>query len=457
MYEYLLRKNIHVIPAGDCFGLPEKTCSLVYAPLTNAFFLAREEEVENLERELSAGRTEDNPVWLTLLASPEREAHVCRRLDSDSILTLYLLLNEKCNFSCRYCYSAQGRSRDELDIHRIRPMVDRLLGNARRRGRVPFIMFMGGGEPTLSWPLVEETVAYALTQAQPGDQPVHWGMSTNGSILTEEMLEFYKKHSFELQFSFDVLPEVQNEQRGSFDKVSANLRRLSDAGVYVRIRSTITALNVDRLEEMVRFCQEYYPAVKRLSCEPVVDPVFLSDPEVAETFFDAYFQSFVKAERVAEETGMAFFSSCSGAISTIRNHFCGGLYCLNPFGTVTYCPNVSSPRESDYERMIYGRVEEGRSLLDNDAYQRMTQFDSESHEECRSCFARWNCGGGCPNQRRVYRPEIFASVCRNMRRMVRHMLLDRLAQRYGEATGSDFWEAMRAALSQTPSLPETAQ
>ncbi len=300
---------------------------------------------------------------------------------------------------------------------------------------------MGGGEPTLSWDLVTQTVRYAQGLFQEGDKPIRWGISTNGSILTDEMIVFFREYSFDVQFSFDVLPDVQNSQRGCFDKVSENLVRYSEAGIRVRIRSTITRLNVSRMEEMVRFCQQHYPLVKSLACEAVVDPALLTSSQEADDFFSAYFDSFVRAREIARQTGLDCVSSGSKSLFLIRNRFCGGIYCLTPFGTLSPCPFVSSPREKDYNALVFGKIEHGRVEMDDERYKRLIG-SFEGAEECRSCFARWNCGGGCPNQRRTYSRSIFSSICRHMRDMVKHMLLAKLEERYTATNRVDFRESI---------------
>ncbi len=445
----LAQHNIYTIPAGDYFGLEPERCHIVYAPLANTFFLADASNINELEAELRESKTAGNPLWKNLFPSQERLQAIeplLKKPTANELVKLFLILNERCNFACKYCYSAKGRSKDELTMETIRPMVDVVLGNARLQHKEPFIMFIGGGEPTLSWPLVEQTVDYALSRQQEGDLPISWSISTNGSILTEEMIALYLKHSFDVQLSFEVLPDVQDSQRGSFDKVAANLKRLAAAGVDVRIRSTITKLNVNRMAEMVRFCQEHFPSVRTLACEPVVDSEFLTTAEQADDFLKSYFVSFSAAREEAKKTGLAVRASASGSFTSISNYYCGSLFCLTPFGTITPCPDISSPLEEGYENQLYGKVIDGKAFIDNDAYQTKVKTGDE-YPECATCFARWNCAGGCTNQRRIYPPDVFNSICGHTRRMLRASLLESLARRYEESTGNNFRQAMLQSLT----------
>jgi radical SAM protein with 4Fe4S-binding SPASM domain len=313
------------------------------------------------------------------------------------------------------------------------------LARERNAPSTRIIMFMGGGEPTLSWHLVELGTAIAEKIASENGIRLKKQLSTNGSILTPKMLDFYKKHQFELQFSFDVLPDIQNKQRGMFDKVSANLQLLGEQGVKCRIRSTITELNIDRMVEMVEFCHKQYSNVRHLTCEHVVDPVYFSSLEVVREFYEKYFQSFIEAQELAKKYDIDLFSTSQGTIRALRDRFCFNLYCITPYGTITTCPNVSSPQEQGYNEAVFGKVDGESIIFDNEAYEAITYGSIETYVECNVCWARWNCGGGCPNQRRVYKPDIFSELCNHTRRMLRHNLINELAEKHRNATNRDLF------------------
>ena len=183
---------------------------MVYAPLKNQFFLATPVQVEKLEELLAANTT--NEMLRQMIAidswdSPE--------VSVESFCTLHLLLNEKCNFHCKYCYSAEGRSSAELTMEQIELMLDYFLSGDRRAVKNRTVMFMGGGEPMLSWPLVQTATLYAEQVAKEQGITLHLSLTTNGSIMDEQMLDFLKEHQFTVQISFEVLPDVQRKQRGN--------------------------------------------------------------------------------------------------------------------------------------------------------------------------------------------------------------------------------------------------
>lgn len=435
---FLNKHNIFSIPVGNYFSVEEEKCQLVYSPLANLFFLSMPNEVNRLNTMLQQG-VSDDPVLTRLLsqdALPQQNAEV----SPETFCTMHLLLNEKCNFKCKYCYSASGRSSAELTMDQVRPMVDYFLSKERHAVKDRTIMFMGGGEPSLSWEILKDATKYAQSVAESNDVNVHFAITTNGSILNDDMIEFFKENDFTVQLSFEVLPDVQNEQRGFYDIVAANIVQLTEAGVKNYVRSTITDKNVDRIPEMVRHCHEQFPLVKKLSCQQVVDPGYFSSVDVVKDFFSCYFKSFKDGEQLASELGITLRSSSSHLINySHRERFCYNLVCLTPYGTLTVCPDVSSPNEPDYGDAVFGKVStDNKSIeINSEKFAHITSGSIHTINKCADCYARWNCGSGCPSSRRVYSPEIFDAICDHYRAMLTDSLISALKEKHQAATGRD--------------------
>ena len=62
------------------------------------------------------------------------------------------------------------------------------------------------------------------------------------------------------------------------------------------------------------------------------------------------------AEKAAEHAGIKIFNSAFGLRNILRDRYCGGQFVLTPEGKLSACLQVSSPEESQYENMTYGRV-----------------------------------------------------------------------------------------------------
>ncbi|MDE5981199.1 MAG: radical SAM protein [Bacteroidaceae bacterium] len=437
--------NIYVIPVGRYFDADDSKCLLVYAPLANLFFLSTPDEVERLEALAKESKHDD--ATLQRLMSQSVSSGLNPEVSEDTFCTLHLLLNEKCNFKCKYCYSASGRSTAELDMKQITPMLDFFLSEKRKAVKNRTIMFMGGGEPALSWKILKEATLYAEKVADKNNTMPHFAITTNGSILHDEMIAFFKEHNFTVQLSFEVLPDVQNEQRGFYDTVAANVVKLTEAGVGNYVRSTITEKNVDRIPEMVRYCHKHFPLVKKLSCQQVVDPTYFTSTDIVKDFFGRYYKSFKEGDMLARQLGITLRSSSSHLINySKRERFCYNLVCLTPYGTLTVCPDVSSPNEMDYEDAVFGAVSGPDVEINTEKLRSITSGSIHTIDKCRGCYARWNCGSGCPSSRRVYTPEIFDAICDHYRHMLTDNLVNALASQHMQATGKNLFTEISAKL-----------
>ena len=436
--------NIFAIQVGNYFHHTPASCYLVYAPLNNKFFLALPQEVQSLREQLASG----NPGQILqslLKADPiDKEEEV----STDTFCTLHLLLNEKCNFHCKYCYSASGRSKAELDISTIETMLRFFLSHERNAPKTRTVMFMGGGEPVLSWDLLKESTLLAEKIAEEQKVKALFSLTTNGSIMSPEMMDFLKLHKFTVQISFEVLPDVQISQRGPYDAVAQNVRHLSELGIDHYVRSTITALNVDRISEMVEHCHREFPLVKKLSCQQVVDTEYFTNTDVVDDFFNRYYHSFKEAQKLAERYGITLRSSSSHLLNySHRERFCYNLVCLTPYGTLTTCPDVSSPLETYYPDAIFAKMDKDKIVFDQQAFARLSTGSIHTYEKCRECFARWNCGSGCPSSRRVYSEKIFDAICNYYRRMLATSLIEELANKYKASTGADLYAEIEKKLA----------
>lgn len=436
MNDRLNSKQIFTIPVGEFFKIESKACFMVYAPLKNKFFLATPSQVQDLE--IQASEEKSNSILQQLLTTEELPA---QEVSIDTFCTLHLLLNEKCNFHCKYCYSAEGRSSAELSMRQIYSMLDYFLSRNRKAVKDRTVMFMGGGEPMLSWSLLQSATLYAEKIAKEQGITLHLSLTTNGSIMDEQMLTFLREHQFTVQISFEILPDVQLKQRGNYERVANNLKRLTELGINNYVRSTITEENVDRIPEMVDYCHDHFPLVKKMSCQQVVDPSYFTTAQKVDNFFFRYFRSYQEGTRRAEKYGIILRSSSSHLLNySKRERFCFNLVCLTPYGTLTLCPDVSSPNEADYKSSVIGVLRDDGPVFDQQAFERLTIGNIHTIDKCRNCYARWNCGSGCPSSRRVYSSEVFDTICNYYRKMLCQSLIEELARKHKAATGNDFFE-----------------
>ncbi|MBU4308086.1 MAG: radical SAM protein [Acidobacteria bacterium] len=139
-------------------------------------------------------------------------------LAMQEISSLTLVLSEQCNFSCAYCPQRQGKN--TLKIEAIKTFLDCL------QPRLAEEVWLGfyGGEPLLSWPQIEKTVAYSDKKYK---NRFRFTLTSNGSLLKKEHIDFFKKHHFSLILSYDGLAQ-KSRDGGSVAAVEAALGDLKE-------------------------------------------------------------------------------------------------------------------------------------------------------------------------------------------------------------------------------------
>jgi MoaA/NifB/PqqE/SkfB family radical SAM enzyme len=134
----------------------------------------------------------------------------CRRLT--------LLLTDRCNLSCAYCYQGQKRpGRARMAWATAKAALDFMLANAPR----PFSVEFSGGEPLLAPDLPQRCMDY-LDSRRNAHDAISYGVTTNGTLLTTEVIDILASRDVRLRLSFDGPPGAQGFRgEGTYDRLDA--------------------------------------------------------------------------------------------------------------------------------------------------------------------------------------------------------------------------------------------
>lgn len=418
--------NIFITPTDDV-GQPGH--SLVYAPFTDSVALATNEECQQLEQALANPEAASEEIRETLEAlrfdgDPHSLFRTVERVDD--FLLLYVLPNNICNFSCSYCFSAKGRGGGMLDVKCLKATLAWFIDNSRTASPQLAISYLGGGEPTLSWPVVKEGLEYAAALAERQGIKLITSIVTNGSRITDEMVDTFSRLNVAPRVSFEILPRIQNLQRGHYNEVKAGLLKLERCAIPPMIRSMITPDNVCLMEEMVEEVHRSYPAVKHLLMDPITSAEVFNDADFTKSFYALYHEHFISAQRLAESYGIRLECAPLRNIELLAERFCTGEFCLTPQGTITVCHQVASPKEKHYKEFQYAHFDEatGKMVVDEERFRKLTAIGRVyDNPKCANCFIKWNCGGGCLMQNLQYKPEVLDVICEATRRLSKYFLL----------------------------------
>ncbi len=114
-----------------------------------------------------------------------------------------------------------------------------------------------GGEPLLSFNLIRKTVSLLNKKNREFKKRASYSITTNGSLITEEIIQFFNKHKFSVELSFDGLAQDVLRKKGSFKKtVSIVEELLNYPDIDLEVNSVFTPTTVDYFSESIKFIMD---------------------------------------------------------------------------------------------------------------------------------------------------------------------------------------------------------
>jgi uncharacterized protein len=187
--------------------------------------------------------------------------------DTFPLSTLVLNVTNQCNLSCAYCYeygedriagAASAAQAKFMSEDTARQSVDLLL---ERSGRHAYITFFGG-ETLLNFPTVRGVIAYARERFAAAGKRIEFSLTTNATLLREDIIEFLAENDVAVTVSIDGPREMQDRfrifhnGRGSYGivepKVRQLLRRHRSRPIGARVTLTSQTLDVRRIFRHLR-------------------------------------------------------------------------------------------------------------------------------------------------------------------------------------------------------------
>lgn len=319
-----------------------------------------------------------------------------------------LAIAQTCNLGCTYCYAQQGSfgGRSKMMDHDAAFEAIDLLLSETSPGECIHIAYLGG-EPLANRQLLRETTAYALSLAATKDIRVGFSVTTNGTLLTAEDGRFFEHHGFAVTISLDGAGETHNrlrpfkDGRGSYDRIITNVEPLlkQQRRMQVSARVTVTPENLDLRHTL--------DALIGLGFHSVGFSPMLSSPsgtgEMASADLSLMLERMIDCGRQFEahiEQGKRYpFLNMMNAMREIhkgthRPYPCGagaGYLGVSAEGALYACHRFVG---NEIGRM--GDLQAGIDRARQNAW--LAARHVHFQEPCRSCWARYLCGGGCHHE-----------------------------------------------------------
>ncbi|GCA65962.1 thioether cross-link-forming SCIFF peptide maturase [Mediterraneibacter butyricigenes] len=321
------------------------------------------------------------------------------------VKALCLHIAHDCNLACKYCFAEEGEyhGRRALMSYEVgKKALDFLIANSGSRHNLEVDFF--GGEPLMNWQVVKDLVAYGREQEKIHDKHFRFTVTTNGVLLNDEIQEFVNKEMDNVVLSLDGRKEINDQMRpfrngkGSYDLIVPKFQKLAESRHQEKyyIRGTFTRNNLDFSEDILHFASLGF---KQISIEPVVgeetDPYAIQKEDLPKIFEEYDKLARIIVERQREGKGFNFFHFMidleGGPCVSKRLSGCGSgteYLAVTPWGDLYPCHQFVGD-----EDFLMGNVDEG--ILHPEIADEFRGLSVYSKEDCRHCFARFYCSGGC--------------------------------------------------------------
>lgn len=337
-----------------------------------------------------------------------------------------LNLTDACNLECKYCFVKQCNHYMTYEI--AEQSVDFLMNNVKQKEELtgikqdPSITYFGG-EPTIMW----DSIIVPLTKhirEKYGDT-ITLTMTTNGTLLDKERIDFMRKYDIYPHLSFDGPKEVQDKNRpmrngqSSYEAAASNISYLLQNFPNTTMRATIDQATVDGTFNSYVFAMEHgfrnfftMPNGRETWSEENIQKL---DEEVEKIFALMYLQfseghkpftSFSRIDKTYEDIlnrDLQFYHNRFNNVSIHREPFRCGLGTTS--ASISYDGRIYACQEQDsygnsffFIGDIWNGVDRKKHEALLDEYTKEAINECEKPELCKVCPLRQVCQtNGCPS------------------------------------------------------------
>jgi uncharacterized protein len=328
------------------------------------------------------------------------------------IKAICLHVAHDCNLRCEYCFAGTGdfggdRSLMSLEVGKqaIRFVLEK--SGHRKHCEVDFF----GGEPLVNFQVVKELVEFGREEAAKLGKTLKFTLTTNAVLLDEQVRDFLEKNEISVVLSLDGRKKINDKMRpgidgsGSYDEIVENIQAFVAqrpnpspyaVGNYYYVRGTYTHHNLDFDQDVIHMADL---GCKQISVEPVVAgpedhyAFQAKDLDILSKSYERLAEEYMARKNTPKEFNFFHFNLELGKGPCLPKRLsgCGAGHeylAISPEGDLFPCHQFVGK-----EQFKVGDVFSGDINLDLAKQFRSAHIYSKP--ECRNCWARFFCSGGC--------------------------------------------------------------
>lgn len=307
-------------------------------------------------------------------------------------------LNFNCNLNCKYCSANANKNKNTITSKMINKVIKKYIeGKNLNELKISFT----GGEPTLAINQIE----YILKKLLKYNVKKNYVINTNG-IVSKKNLDFLIKNNFKFFISLDGTKRVHNSQRktingkNTFDEVIKTIKYLVSKKADVVLRATLTKDSINELPKLVKLTKKL--GVKILRVTNVMECGRASLNDIKTPSAEEFIKEFSNSLRLARKLKILLVSSQFTNLFNHSIHCCatmaGSEIIVTPEGNLTSCFASYKRGDPFSDFFIYGKYNKkiNKIKINNKRRIFLRNYNVEQKKECKGCFCKYICSGGCP-------------------------------------------------------------
>jgi len=338
-------------------------------------------------------------------------------LDVRKPLNVIIEPTHECNLSCKYCYVDKNVEKGRMDNKTLENSIQKIAIFHGKNIKSSFEWH--GGEPLLVGLDFYENVIKIQKEMGIGYEFEN-SIQTNGTLITEEIADFFKENNFSNPgLSLDG-PQKLNDMtrqykngRGTFDDILKSIKILRERGMEANIIVTLNKCNIKYVEQIYQFLKDeeinarFNPVTISGRAIENSQELAISPDDYKEAKLNLY-NLWMKDKQpphllCLENTLKNILSENIFCDCTFSNSCQGNFISIDPQGNVYPCGEFDGNKE-----FRYGNInEDSLEIILSNPMRKQLLKRAESIEECKGCDYQKLCGGGCMRNAYAFDDNVF--------------------------------------------------
>lgn len=189
--------------------------------------------------------TEERDLSKLIELGPQKT--ISKKQSNGTAMTL-LNVGRVCNLGCVYCHVGPDKTNEKMSIEVGKKAIDRV-AELKEEDR---LVIFHGSEPLVNYDLIKELVVYGQSRGV-----AKFGMQTNGTLIDDEKLAFFKDNNVGVGISIDGLEKHHDLTRPflgggpSYQVIMENVQKTIDVLGGVSVIAVVSDNNVHDLGDIV--------------------------------------------------------------------------------------------------------------------------------------------------------------------------------------------------------------